>query len=165
MGYFLLYPSMRGDLAPLPNLEGYRRKYPSALFREKYYTSYATSLPHLGHPNPVNINMSFTVGPELTTGLSYRFLHTTPMLEKKTTSKIEDTVTRLKDRQKEALTEFSKVEDLEKKIASVIEEEEMAVKETLRRPRRPPPTREPCGRRLWPRLSTTTLGSSSFSWM
>jgi len=116
---------MRGDLAPLPNLEGYRRKYPSALFREKYYTSYATSLPHLGHPNPVNINMSFTVGPELTTGLSYRFLHTTPMLEKKTTSKIEDTVTRLKDRQKEALTEFSKVEDLEKKIASVIEEEEM----------------------------------------
>ena len=61
-------PSMRGDLAPLPNLEGYRRKYPSALFREKYYTSYATSLPHLGHPNPVNINMSFTVGPELTTG-------------------------------------------------------------------------------------------------
>ena len=47
------------------------------------------------------------------------------MREKKTSSKIEDTVTRLKDKQKEALTEFSKVEDLEKKIASVIEEEEM----------------------------------------
>ena len=61
-------PSMRGDLAPLPNYEGYKRKYPSALFREKYYTSYATSLPHLGHPNPVNINMSFTVGPEMITG-------------------------------------------------------------------------------------------------
>jgi len=132
-------PSMRGDLAPLPNLEGYRRKYPSALFREKYYTSYATSLPHLGHPNPVNINMSFTVGPELTTGLSYRFLHTTPMLEKKTTSKIEDTVTRLKDRQKEALTEFSKVEDLEKKIASVIEEEEMAVKVNVEKAKKASP--------------------------
>jgi len=130
---------MRGDLAPLPNLEGYRRKYPSALFREKYYTSYATSLPHLGHPNPVNINMSFTVGPELTTGLSYRFLHTTPMLEKKTTSKIEDTVTRLKDRQKEALTEFSKVEDLEKKIASVIEEEEMAVKVNVEKAKKASP--------------------------
>jgi len=132
-------PSMRGDLAPLPNLEGYRRKYPSALFREKYYTSYATSLPHLGHPNPVNINMSFTVGPELTTGLSYRFLHTTPMLEKKTTSKIEDTVTRLKDRQKETLTEFSKVEDLEKKIASVIEEEEMAVKVNVEKAKKASP--------------------------
>jgi len=132
-------PSMRGDLAPLPNLEGYRRKYPSALFREKYYTSYATSLPHLGHPNPVNINMSFTVGPELTTGLSYRFLHTTPMLEKKTTSKIEDTVTRLKDRQKEALAEFSKVEDLEKKIASVIEEEEMAVKVNVEKAKKASP--------------------------
>jgi len=132
-------PSMRGDLAPLPNLEGYRRKYPSALFREKYYTSYATSLPHLGHPNPVNINMSFTVGPELTTGLSYRFLHTTPMLEKKTTSKIEDTVTRLKDRQKETLTEFSKVEDLEKKIASVIEEEDMAVKVNVEKAKKASP--------------------------
>jgi len=132
-------PSMRGDLTPLPNMEGYRRKYPSALFREKYYTSYATSLPHLGHPNPVNINMSFTVGPELTTGLSYRFLHTTPMREKKTTSKIEDTVTRLKDKQKEALTEFSKVEDLEKKIASVIEEEEMAVKVNVEKAKKASP--------------------------
>jgi len=132
-------PSMRGDLAPLPNMEGYRRKYPSALFREKYYTSYATSLPHLGHPNPVNINMSFTVGPELTTGLSYRFLHTTPMREKKTTSKIEDTVTRLKDKQKEALTEFSKVEDLEKKIASVIEEEDMAVKVNVEKAKKASP--------------------------
>jgi len=132
-------PSMRGDLAPLPNMEGYRRKYPSALFREKYYTSYATSLPHLGHPNPVNINMSFTVGPELTTGLSYRFLHTTPMREKKTSSKIEDTVTRLKDKQKEALTEFSKVEDLEKKIASVIEEEEMAVKVNVEKAKKASP--------------------------
>jgi len=130
---------MRGDLTPLPNMEGYRRKYPSALFREKYYTSYATSLPHLGHPNPVNINMSFTVGPELTTGLSYRFLHTTPMREKKTTSKIEDTVTRLKDKQKEALTEFSKVEDLEKKIASVIEEEEMAVKVNVEKAKKASP--------------------------
>merc|ERR1712179_234239 len=139
MGYFLLYPSMRGDLTPLPNMEGYRRKYPSALFREKYYTSYATSLPHLGHPNPVNINMSFTVGPELTTGLSYRFLHTTPMREKKTTSKIEDTVTRLKDKQKEALTEFSKVEDLEKKIASVIEEEDMAVKVNVEKAKKASP--------------------------
>jgi len=132
-------PSMRGDLTPLPNMEGYRRKYPSALFREKYYTSYATSLPHLGHPNPVNINMSFTVGPELTTGLSYRFLHTTPMREKKTTSKIEDTVTRLKDKQKEALTEFSKVEDLEKKIASVIEEEDMAVKVNVEKAKKASP--------------------------
>ena len=62
-------PAVRGDLAPpLPPLEGYKKKYPSALFREKYYTNFATSLPHLGHPNPVNINMSFSVGPELSTG-------------------------------------------------------------------------------------------------
>ena len=60
-------------------------------------------------------------------GLSYRFLHTSPVLEKKSSSKIEDTVTRLKERQNEALAEFSKVEDLEKKIASVIEEEEMVI--------------------------------------
>jgi len=119
----LQQPVLRGDLAPLP------KRYPSsALFREKYYTNFATSLPHLGHPNPVNINMSFSVGPELSTGLSYRFLHTTPVLEKKSSSKIEDTVTRLKERQDEALAEFSKVEDLEKKIASVIEAEDLAVK-------------------------------------
>lgn len=119
----LQQPVVRGDLTPLP------KKYPSsALFREKYYTNFATSLPHLGHPNPVNINMSFSVGPELSTGLSYRFLHTTPVLEKKSSSKIEDTVTRLKERQDEALAEFSKVEDLEKKIASVIEAEDLAVK-------------------------------------
>jgi len=132
-------PSMRGDLAPLPNYEGYKRKYPSALFREKYYTSYATSLPHLGHPNPVNINMSFTVGPEMITGVSYRFLHTTSMLEKKSSSKIEDTVTRLKEKQKDALTEFSKVEDLEKKIASVIEEEDMAVKVNVEKAKKASP--------------------------
>eukprot|EP00090_Calanus_glacialis_P034991 TRINITY_DN5966_c0_g1_i1.p1 TRINITY_DN5966_c0_g1~~TRINITY_DN5966_c0_g1_i1.p1 ORF type:complete len:969 (-),score=376.28 TRINITY_DN5966_c0_g1_i1:129-3035(-) len=119
----LQQPVVRGDLTPLP------KKYPSsALFREKYYTNFATSLPHLGYPNPVNINMSFSVGPELSTGLSYRFLHTTPILEKKSSSKIEDTVTRLKERQNEALAEFSKVEDLEKKIASVIEAEDLAVK-------------------------------------
>ena len=47
------------------------------------------------------------------------------MLEKKSSSKIEDTVTRLKERQNEALAEFSKVEDLEKKIASVIEAEDL----------------------------------------
>jgi len=132
-------PSMRGDLAPLPNYDGYKRKYPSPLFREKYYTSYATSLPHLGHPNPVNINMSFTVGPEMITGVSYRFLHTTSMLEKKSSSKIEDTVTRLKEKQKDALTEFSKVEDLEKKIASVIEEEDMAVKVNVEKAKKASP--------------------------
>jgi len=130
---------MRGDLAPLPNYDGYKRKYPSPLFREKYYTSYATSLPHLGHPNPVNINMSFTVGPEMITGVSYRFLHTTSMLEKKSSSKIEDTVTRLKEKQKDALTEFSKVEDLEKKIASVIEEEDMAVKVNVEKAKKASP--------------------------
>jgi len=126
----LQQPAVRGDLIPLPPplLEGYRKKYPSALFREKYYTNFATSLPHLGHPNPVNINLSFSVGPELSTGLSYRFLHTTPLLEKKANSKVEETVVRLKERQNEALAELSKVEDLEKKIASVIEAEDLAVK-------------------------------------
>jgi len=132
-------PSLRGDLAPIPNLEGYRKKYPSALFREKYYTNFATSLPHLGYPNPVNINMSFSVGPEMSTGLSYRFLHTTPMLEKKSSSKIEDTVTRLKERQNEALAEFSKVEDLEKKIASVIEAEDLAVKVNVEKAKKASP--------------------------
>jgi len=124
----LQQPTVMGSLAPLPPLEVYKHKYPSALFREKYYTNFATSLPHLGHPNPVNINMSFSVGPELITGVSYRFLHTTPLLEKKSSSKVEETVIRLKERQDEALAELSKVEDLEKKIASVIEAEDMAVK-------------------------------------
>jgi len=125
----LQQPIMRKDLATLPNnMDRFKSKYPSPLFREKYYTNFATSLPNLGHPNPVNINMTFSVGPEMSTGLSYRFIHTTSLLEKKSSSKIEDTVSRLKERQQEALTEFSKVEDLEKKIASVIEAEDMAVK-------------------------------------
>ena len=64
----LQQPVVRGDLTPLP------KKYPSsALFREKYYTNFATSLPHLGYPNPVNINMSFSVGPELSTGNEFQF--------------------------------------------------------------------------------------------
>jgi len=122
-------PAVRGDLAPpLPPLEGYKKKYPSALFREKYYTNFATSLPHLGHPNPVNINMSFSVGPELSTGLSYRFLHTTPLLEKKSSSKVEETVIRLKERLDEDVAEQSKLEDIEKKISSVLEAEDLAVK-------------------------------------
>ena len=61
----------------------------------------------------------------LSSGLSYRFLHTTPLLEKKAISKVEETVVRLKERQNEALAELSKVEDLEKKIASVIEAEDL----------------------------------------
>jgi len=135
-------PSPRGDLAPpapAPYLDVYRRRYPSALFSEKYYTNFATSLPHLGHPNPVNINMSFSVGPQMSTGLSYRFLHTSPVLEKKSSSKIEDTVTRLKERRNETLAEFSKVEDLEKKIASVIEEEDMAVKVNVEKAKKETP--------------------------
>eukprot|EP00092_Neocalanus_flemingeri_P029121 GFUD01031609.1.p1 GENE.GFUD01031609.1~~GFUD01031609.1.p1 ORF type:complete len:978 (+),score=383.40 GFUD01031609.1:80-3013(+) len=126
----LQQPTVRGDLTPvpIPPLEGYRKKYPNAIFREKYYTNFSSSLPHLGHPNPVNINVSFSVGPELSTGLSYRFLHTTPALEKKSSSKVEETVIRLKERQDEHIAEQSKVEDLEKKIASVIEAEDLAVK-------------------------------------
>ena len=73
----------------------------------------------------IGIITNFTVNYFSLIGLSYRFLHTTPILEKKSSSKIEDTVTRLKERQNEALAEFSKVEDLEKKIASVIEAEDL----------------------------------------
>jgi len=132
-------PNLLAPPSPAPDLAVYRRRYPSALFSEKYYTNFAASLPHLGHPNPVNINMSFSVGPQMSTGLSYRFLHTSPVLEKKSSSKIEDTVTRLKERQNEALAEFSKVEDLEKKIASVIEEEDMAVKVNVEKAKKETP--------------------------
>ena len=47
---------------------------------------------------------------------------------KKASSKIEETVIRLKEKQDDALAEVSKVQDLEKKIASVIEAEDLVSK-------------------------------------
>jgi hypothetical protein len=43
-------------------------------------------------------------------GIQYRFLHTSPFLkEKAASSKVEETVNRLKERQKETLENISKV--------------------------------------------------------
>ena len=41
--------------------------------------------------------------------LLYRFLHTTPILDKDASSKIEETVNRLKEKQQDTLAEISKV--------------------------------------------------------
>ena len=55
-------------------------------------------------------------------------MHTSPPMGKKASSKIEETVIRLKEKQDDALAEVSKVQDLEKKIASVIEAEDLVSK-------------------------------------
>lgn len=106
----------------------YRTRYPNPVFTENYLTSYNVPSSRLGSTSPLNVNLTLSVGPDLATGVSYRYLHTTPLLDKKASSKIEETVIRLKEKQDEALAEVSKVQDLEKKIASVIEAEDMAVK-------------------------------------
>merc|ERR1719219_2487272 len=60
---------------------------------------------------------------------SCRQLHTSSMAgASKSSSKVEETVIRLKERAEQELAEQSQVEDLEKKINSVMEEADLAVK-------------------------------------
>ena len=110
-------PVMRRDLcgSVRPNTTNYS----SPIFRENQSTTYQVP------GSPLTINLSVRVGPDLNTGVSYRLLHTSSLLEKKASSKLEETVIRLKEKQDDALAQISKVEDLEKKIASVIEQDDM----------------------------------------
>ena len=103
----------------------YRSRYPNPVFTEKHFTSYNVPPSQRGDASPFNVNLTLSLGPNLVTGVSYKYLHTSSILNKKASSKIEETVIRLKEKQNEALAEVSKVQDLEKKIASVIEAEEM----------------------------------------
>jgi len=144
----LQQPTIRGDLTPLVTKEDYKKKYPHFNFREKYHTNFATSVPYVGSSNPLTINVSFATGPDINTGISYRMMHTSSVAYKKSSSKIEDTVTRLKEKQQEALTEFSKVEDLEKKIASVIEAEDLAVKVNVEKAKKATPDK----RTVWEKV-------------
>ena len=111
------------DLSPSPSVGDFRSQYPGPVFSERHFTSY--SLPQTGVRSPLNVQLTFSVGPDLSTGVSYRLLHTSPLLDKKASSKLEETVIRLKEKQDDALADISKVQDLEKKIANVIEQEDM----------------------------------------
>ena len=110
-------PVMRRDLcgSVRPNTTNYS----SPIFLENHSTTYQVP------GSPLTINLTVRVGPDLNTGVSYRLLHTSSLLEKKASSKLEETVIRLKEKQDDALAQISKVEDLEKKIASVIEQDDM----------------------------------------
>ena len=110
------------DLSPSPGGD-YRLRYPGPVFSERHITSY--TVPGTSSRSPLSVQLTFTVAPDLSSGVSYRLLHTSPLLDKKASSKIEETVIRLKEKQDEALADISKVQDLEKKIANVIEEEDM----------------------------------------
>jgi len=103
-----------------------RTKFPDHKFREQYLTRFTGPLPVLGSTSgPVSVHLNFTCAPDVNyTGIQYRFLHTSPRSNEKASSKLEETVIRLKERQAETLAEISKVEDLEKKIKNVIEKDE-----------------------------------------
>lgn len=114
------FPSTRDYASP-----AVKHQYTTDMFRQKYYTSFTSQIPVLGIQSPMTVNLNFTCGPDIVnTGIQYRFLHTTPILEKDASSKLEETVTRLKERQQDTLAEISKVEDLEKKITAVMEQDE-----------------------------------------
>jgi len=116
-----------GTIAPALNLA--RNQLGSDVFRQQYFTSFTASLPLLGARQPVNVNLNFSCGPNISsTGIQYRFLHSSSVQTNKSSSKLEDTVIRLRERQKETLSELSKVEDLEKKIQTVIEQDEQLSK-------------------------------------
>jgi len=91
------------------------------------------------------VNLCVTVGPEPGSSTSCRLLHTSSMpgsnlscrllhtssmsgARTGSSSKIEDTVVRLKERAEQELAEQSQVEDLEKKINLVMEQADLAVK-------------------------------------
>jgi len=119
----------------------YSSRYPNPEFTEKHFTSYDVPSTRLGPASPLNVSLLFSVGPNLVTGVSYRYLHTSPLLDKKASSKIEETVIRLKEKKDEQLAEIEKIENIEKKIKSVIEAEEMAVKVKLEQEKDPVPKR------------------------
>lgn len=104
--------------SPCPG-PGPRTSFPSPIFRETHSASYQVP------GSQLSINLSVMAGPDLITGVSYRMIHTSSLLDKKASSKLEETVIRLKEKQDEALAEISKVEDLEKKIANVMEQEDL----------------------------------------
>ena len=110
-------PVMTRDLSP--SVRPSTHTFSSPIFRENHSATYQVP------GSPLTINLSVRVGPDLNTGVSYRFLHTSSLLDKKASSKLEETVIRLKEKQDDALGEISRVEDLEKKIASVIEQDDM----------------------------------------
>ena len=111
-------PVMRRELSPSVRPTT-TTTYSSPIFRESQSATYQVP------GSPLTINLSVRVGPDQTTGVSYRLLHTSSLLDKKASSKLEETVIRLKEKQDDALAQISKVEDLEKKIASVIEQDDM----------------------------------------
>jgi len=121
-------PMLGGASSPPPHdylSSAVKHRYTTDMFRQKYYTSFTSQIPVLGIQSPMSVNLNFTCGPDIVnTGIQYRFLHTTPLLEKEVSSKLEETVQRLRDKQNETLSEISKVEDLEKKIQNVIEQDE-----------------------------------------
>ena len=107
---------MRRELSP--SVRPTTSTYSSPIFRENHAANYQVP------GSLLTINLSVRVGPELSTGVSYRLLHTSSLLDKKASSKLEETVIRLKEKQDDALAQISKMEDLEKKIASVIEQDD-----------------------------------------
>lgn len=123
-------PTSPSTTSPTPHtMVSYRQSYPVPNFREKYFTNFSAPLPHLGHRGPLNVNLCVAVGPEPGTGVSCRYLHSSAVLDsRKTSSKVEETVIRLKERAEQELTAQSQVEDLEKKINSVMEEADLSVK-------------------------------------
>ena len=111
---------------PAPDTQAaYRQRYPIPNFREKYFTNFSTSLPHLGYRDPLNVNLCVTVGPEPGSSTSCRLLHTSSMPgsnascrqlhtssmagASKSSSKVEETVIRLKERAEQELAEQSQV--------------------------------------------------------
>ena len=114
--------SNKSVMTPVPppcHGPGPRTSFPSPIFRETHSASYQVP------GSQLSINLSVMAGPDLNTGVSYRMIHTSSLLDKKASSKLEETVIRLKEKQDEALAEISKVEDLEKKIANVMEQEDL----------------------------------------
>ena len=108
-------PVMMREVTP-----GVRASYPSPIFRESHTRTY--EVPHRGAQ--LSINLTVRAAPDLNTGVSYRLVHTSAVLDKKASSKLEETVIRLKEKQDEALAEINEVEDLEKKVANVMEQED-----------------------------------------
>lgn len=118
------FPALIPALTPAPTaMAAYRERYPNPNFREKYFTNYSSPPPHLGLPS-VSL-LPQTEGPEPSTGLSYRCLNTSVVGARPASSRVEETVIQLNERADQLLAEQSQVEDLEKKINSVMEEADL----------------------------------------
>merc|ERR1719219_1620928 len=80
---------------------------------------------------------------------SCRQLHTSSMAgASKSSSKVEETVIRLKERAEQELAEQSQVEDLEKKINSVMEEADLAVKVSVEKKEKEVQVKKSLGERV-----------------